>query len=471
MVDLERILTKFSSLLDTDCLHCDSSRAIHSLCRDGSMLLRFLFVLFPNDFWSIYRISDARFQGAFLFARKCVDCGMDRATVPCPLSIADGATAEGLILAISFLMSKAEQYEPELHTGPVSEESGDTCTCLRCRWSRVIRVLCTEDHVLGRFSPSVRRLVEEGIPSAAREHAWLIMSGALQNVRSRHPSYQSLFPRAFEESAHVDLIDLDISRTFQDCVEWRQKGFDRVTRRILLAYSIRNPSLGYCQGLSYIAGLLAMVASEEVAFCIFLTIIEDGLVPPDYYTSLRGALVDQQVLETLLVRFVDGFDLFDEISCLSIPWSMCLFSTSFSMDVCIRLWDFLFAFGPCVLFRVGLGLLHALMNSGTKSREKLKQIELSTSSADISVYVSQFSGVTNELIAEIRDEIRSHSSPGGSYDCFLLSVNSGESGLSVSDDNFYGSSPSSSSLAVSDTKRRKEARRRAVQGLSQFMFS
>jgi hypothetical protein len=470
MVDLKPTINKFCSSVGVGDDAIASPDHFGKLCQDGSLLLRFLKVTFPYDLWTLYPISDAGFQGVFFYVRKCVDCELDRDCLPCPLHISGGQSIDCLVSSINLLMSKVDQQQSHQHSGPVSEEC-DVCTCLVCRWKNVVRVLSSEEHVFGKLSHSVRRLVEEGIPKVVREHAWLILSGALQKVRARHPSYISLFPRALEESRHVDLIDLDISRTFQDSAEWRRKKFDQVTRRILIAYSIRNPTLGYCQGLSYIAGLLATVASEEVAFCIFTTVIEDGLLPPDYYTTLKGAVVDQQVLEILVERFIPNLSLSEEISFLSIPWSMCLFSTSFSMDVSIRLLDFLFAFGPCVLFRVSLGLLNSLGScSGSNVREKLRLIEQTTSSSDIALFFSMFDSVSNELVEEIRNTVRSGDAQDTSS-CYLSVLENGEaSSLRVSDDHFFGGS-SDPRCGGSESLLRKEARRRVLDGLCKFMFS
>ena len=148
---------------------------------------------------------------------------------------------------------------------------------------------------------------------------------------------------------------------------------------------------------------------------------------------------------------------------------MCLFSTSFSMDVSIRVLDFLFAFGPCVLFRVSLGLLHSLGScSDSNVREKLRVIEQTTTSSDIALYFSLFDMVTNELVEEIRNTIRS----GDQHDpCYLSVLENGEaSSIGVSDDNFFGGS-SDPRREGSESLLRKEARRRVLDGLCQFMFS
>jgi len=53
-------------------------------------------------------------------------------------------------------------------------------------------------------------------------------------------------------------------------------------RRILVAYTKRNPIVGYCQGMNFILGRLIKFLSEEEAFWVFTLLIE-SVLPLDYY--------------------------------------------------------------------------------------------------------------------------------------------------------------------------------------------
>jgi hypothetical protein len=339
---------------------------------------------------------------------------------------------------------------------------------------------------------SLKRLVEEGIPSVIREHAWLYLSGALNLMRTRRPEYKALFPKAFE-SPHLELIDLDISRTFADDPNWRNRGYDTVTRRVLAGYSIRNKTVGYCQGLSYLVGTLVTVVNEESAFLILSAIIEDGLLPSDYYTSLKGALVDRQVLDLLVERFIPGlaeaFSLIEDagnvadFTFMSIPWHMCLFSANLSHNKAIRVWDFLLSLGPCVLFRVSLGILNELADqlrirlraAGAISSQKavfldvrniLRQIEQRTTIDDLAIYCfHQFGECTNALIDQYRDSVRRQEIPmaGGAP---ALAVTIEESPCRrVSDEKYFGD-PRISTTARDE---RREIIKRTIDGLGDFM--
>ena len=64
-------------------------------------------------------------------------------------------------------------------------------------------------------------------------------------------------------------------------------------RRVLLAYSLHNPEVEYCQGFNRIAAIALLFMNEEDAFWCLVYIVEQ-LMPPQFYCKqLVGAQVDQ----------------------------------------------------------------------------------------------------------------------------------------------------------------------------------
>ena len=64
-------------------------------------------------------------------------------------------------------------------------------------------------------------------------------------------------------------------------------------RRVLLAYSLHNPDIEYCQGFNRIAAIALLFLDEEEAFWCLLYILE-VLLPENYYRKqMIGAQVDQ----------------------------------------------------------------------------------------------------------------------------------------------------------------------------------
>ena len=297
----------------------------------------------------------------FVLVKICADSGVKVPSGLDALSASSVCEMKTAIVALSrgishpngvFLPSSSCEAEEYLEEG------------LRQDWSGALHHYLSPQQCLNTrsFPPIVRKLIRAGIPGEFREHVWLVLSGGLSMLRTRRAEYPRLASLA-ASSPFKSLIELDISRTLQDEKEWLSRGCALSASRLLSAYSLRNPNLGYCQGLSYIAGLLVFYMSEECAFAVLCAILEDGLMPPDYYTNLQGAVVDQQVLEYLVQYYLPklsgilGDEGLAEFSVTAIPWHMCLFAATFSLSGTGRIWDFLLGFGGVVVFRVGMGLL------------------------------------------------------------------------------------------------------------------
>lgn len=70
-------------------------------------------------------------------------------------------------------------------------------------------------------------------------------------------------------------------------------------RRILNAYVLRNPTIGYCQGMHNIVARLITVMEEEQAFWTLAQIIEQ-ILPLDYYSNMLGVFIEQQIFSSLM---------------------------------------------------------------------------------------------------------------------------------------------------------------------------
>lgn len=78
-------------------------------------------------------------------------------------------------------------------------------------------------------------------------------------------------------------------------------------RRVLLAYSLHNPELEYCQGFNRIAAIALLFLDEEEAFWCLLYILE-VLLPETYYKKqMVGAQVDQVLSKKIFIIFQQNY--------------------------------------------------------------------------------------------------------------------------------------------------------------------
>lgn len=83
---------------------------------------------------------------------------------------------------------------------------------------------------------------------------------------------------------YQEQIELDLRRTFTDDDEFsNDKIHYHKMMNMLLAYAKRNTSVGYCQGMNYLAGMITRVIDEEENCFWTLTNLFETILPIDYF--------------------------------------------------------------------------------------------------------------------------------------------------------------------------------------------
>ena len=208
-----------------------------------------------------------------------------------------------------------------------------------------------------------RQLVLAGIPVAYRSKIWAECSGA---TALRVPGYyDDLVASEIDDPVIVSQIQMDITRTLTDNVFFRKGPGVTKLNEVLLAYSRRNPQVGYCQGMNLItASLLLVMPTAEDAFWLLTTIIENVL-PQHYYDhSLLASRADQQVLRQYVAEVLPKLsahldELGIELEALTFQWFLSVFTDCLSAEALFRVWDVIFCFndGSTFLFQLALALL------------------------------------------------------------------------------------------------------------------
>ena len=131
-----------------------------------------------------------------------------------------------------------------------------------------------------------------------------------------------------------------------------------------MCYSIRNTSIGYCQGMNFIVGrLLLIIDNEEQVFWIFTQIIEK-ILPLIYYSDLAGIIIQTTIIDTFISFFLKNFYdfLLDNNFKLSLnnfihKWMVSLFTQALSPEMVYTFFDFFFLDGETCLFKGALFIM------------------------------------------------------------------------------------------------------------------
>ncbi|KAG8134876.1 hypothetical protein E2320_007949, partial [Naja naja] len=161
---------------------------------------------------------------------------------------------------------------------------------------------------------------------------------------------------------HAILIDL--GRTFPTHPYFSsQLGAGQLSLyNILKAYSLLDQEVGYCQGLSFVAGVLLLHMSEEEAFKMLKFLMFELGLRKQYRPDMTILQIQMYQLSRLLHDYhKDLYDHFEanEISpsLYAAPWFLTLFASQFPLGFVARVFDLMFLQGPEVLFKVALSLL------------------------------------------------------------------------------------------------------------------
>jgi Ca2+-binding EF-hand superfamily protein len=213
--------------------------------------------------------------------------------------------------------------------------------------------------------PSHRRieeLIRSGIPPKYRSKMWQTMCGTLLKPLQFLP-YSNIFGWQGRKEETLAQIAQDVNRTFPAL---GTRVFIERLSRVLTAYSIRNPKLGYCQSMNFLAATLLIFMEEEQAFWMLAYMVEE-LLHNYYVPSMSGFHVDAQLFETLVAEHLPELSKHFQRSHLSVailtaPWFLCLFVNDLPSETSYVVWDNLMKDGIITIFEVGLAILRMFQN-------------------------------------------------------------------------------------------------------------
>ncbi|KAG6878283.1 hypothetical protein C0993_009641 [Termitomyces sp. T159_Od127] len=261
--------------------------------------------------------------------------------------------------------------------------------------------------------PQCTRLVQVGLPNRLRGEMWETLSGSIY-LRFSNPGYYDDLLKKNEgrTTTSTEDIEKDLHRSLPEYAGYQSEDGIGALRRVLQAYSFKNPELGYCQAMNILAAAILIYMSEEQAFWL-LEVLCDRLLPGYYAPSMHGTLLDQRVFEALVQRTLpmihDHFQVVDvQLSVASLPWFLSLFINSMPMIFAFRIVDCFFCMGPKVLFQVGLmrDYFASLGDSAHPDSSDPRTRAITRFQELLLVSFREFSVITDEVIFSERKRFR-----------------------------------------------------------------
>uniref|UniRef100_A0A8C4IVY1 TBC1 domain family member 1 n=1 Tax=Dicentrarchus labrax TaxID=13489 RepID=A0A8C4IVY1_DICLA len=215
---------------------------------------------------------------------------------------------------------------------------------------------------------TIHAAVAQGVPRQHRGEIWKFLSEQFllrQTVPSRPPANDTPYKELLKQlTSQQHAILIDLGRTFPTHPYFQaQLGAGQLSLyNILKAYSLLDPEVGYCQGLSFIAGVLLLHMGEEDAFNMLKFLMYDVGLRKQY----RPDMIILQIQMYQLSRLLHDYhrDLYSHLeqqeigpSLYATPWFLTAFASHFPLGFVARVFDMLFLQGSEVIFKVALSLL------------------------------------------------------------------------------------------------------------------
>lgn len=220
----------------------------------------------------------------------------------------------------------------------------------------------------GRINPdTLQELVRAGVPRHRRGEIWLLLAEQYQ-LRSSpiaeidsSTTYEQLLNQL---TTHQHAILIDLGRTFPSHPFYRDSlGAGQLSLyNLLKAYSLLDPQVGYCQGLSFVSGVLLLHMTEEQAFGMMKHLLFHLGLRRQYKQDMGALQVQLYQLCRLLYsrhrelyQHLDHFDIAPAL--YAAPWFLTLFASQFPLGFVSRLFDAIFLQGMEAVFKAALSLL------------------------------------------------------------------------------------------------------------------
>ncbi|KAL0964125.1 hypothetical protein UPYG_G00319270 [Umbra pygmaea] len=264
---------------------------------------------------------------------------------------------------------RLEASRDELHIRKMKLDYQEVRTCpqdLLAYWDRKLTISGRAKVPLDK--EEVYNAVSQGVPKARRGEVWLLIAQQHRLKHCRPPGrqvadtpYQDLLKQL---TAQQHSILVDLGRTFPTHQYFSaQLGAGQLSLyNLLKAYSLLDMEVGYCQGISFVAGILLLHMSEDQAFDMLKFLMYDLGFRRQYRPDMTSLQIQMYQLSRLLHDY--HRELYNHLeeheicpSLYAAPWFLTLFSSQFPLGFVARIFDILFVQGKELIFKVALCLL------------------------------------------------------------------------------------------------------------------
>ncbi len=246
---------------------------------------------------------------------------------------------------------------------------------LNYNWEKYSKQLFSKNKI--NYTPEeiiiIKKLLFFPLPEKYRKEFWLISSGAKRDLINNKNYYYNLLQNYPKKIPYEENINLDLKRTFPEIEFFKKEENLKKMKNILLAFAMRNISIGYCQGFNFIVGkLLMIIENEEETFWVFTNICENYL-SFDFYLQFTGVRIDIEIIKKIIFLIDpkmsnnENFQL--SISNLIVQCFISLFSNYVNENILFSIWDSFFIYGNIILYKAVIWIVSLIYKQNINNYE------------------------------------------------------------------------------------------------------
>lgn len=310
-----------------------------------------------------------------------------------------GRLATGPASPVSYTYTKKQQLEARTELGR------------EIKW---IKMTKDWDKWVAKSEGRLKTRVRKGVPDSLRAKAWVLFMG-IENVERPEEIYLGFKDL---KTDYNQVIHADVERTYSDYLFFRDSKtagkslLKEPLNHVLRAYANQDAEVGYCQGMSFHAGLFLMYVPENQCFWMLCTLLRDpkynlhGLFAPKFPLLNKYFFILESLIESFCPKLKAKFT-----ACCITPhayamdWFMTIFQSVLPMKLVLRIMDVLLYEGVSILFSMGVYLLkkneaHLLSCDTGRLFTALKQFgqDAALHDADAAVFGALSLGITSDMV-------------------------------------------------------------------------
>lgn len=235
------------------------------------------------------------------------------------------------------------------HTPVSYEEDQDESAIDWPVWTRVV----TDYAAFARSNPvDLSLAIASGVPHELRRVVWQVISGSKsQYLEELYASIVS------EPSPHEKAIRRDLSRT-----SFIRNVDSESLFKIIKAYSLFDPEVGYTQGMAFITVPILINLPEVEAFCMLVKLMKDYGFREFFLYEMPGLHLRLYQFDRILEDTIPDVHIHlsrqgVRSSMFASQWFLTLFAYKFPLQIVLRIFDVVIAEGIEAMLRFAVGLI------------------------------------------------------------------------------------------------------------------